>query len=425
MAAQGRLGRWSWLPLLIIAAAVWFCDQKAQAQSYGVELHNTLMPASGGMGGTSIARPQDLLSALNGNPAAMSQFEGTQFCFSGAWADPTIKFRQEAALPIANVTPYEATSATPGIAAGNIGLTQNFNDWGKPVTIGVGLVSTAGGGVDFRAVDESNGTSSELLVLHVIGGMAVQLTDRLSLGATAALGEGFYDAPYAGVGAMAVAYGVRGSVGFNFEVTSDTTLGFYYQTAEQFVFRDAIRLAGPANTLSAAFDVPMGLPDNLGVGIANRSLMGGNLLLAVDVIFKEWDNASLYRSVYHNQWVIQTGAQYSSGQCRYRLGYAYAENPLEPITNVSVGGIPLPDLVPGANYLQAQLAVINQHRLSGGIGVVDLLPGVNFDMFAGCMFHASQELDQTNVSVSSYFLGAGITWRFGAFSGMPTTTPHN
>ena len=29
------------------------------AQSLGIELHNTLMPASGGMGGASLAMPQD------------------------------------------------------------------------------------------------------------------------------------------------------------------------------------------------------------------------------------------------------------------------------------------------------------------------------------------------------------------------------
>jgi hypothetical protein len=42
----------------------------AKGQSFGIELNNTLMPASGAMGGVSIAQPQDLTSSLNGNPAA-------------------------------------------------------------------------------------------------------------------------------------------------------------------------------------------------------------------------------------------------------------------------------------------------------------------------------------------------------------------
>lgn len=411
--------------LLVIAVATSLFESTAKAQSFGIELQNTLMPASGGMAGTSVARPQDLLSAINGNPGTMTQFEGTQFSFSGAWADPTIQFRQDSPLPVANVSPYEATSAAPGTAVGNIGLTQNFDDWGKPITFGLGLISTAGGGVDFRSVPQSNGTSSQILILHFVGGMAIQVTDRLSIGATAALGQGFFDAPYAGVGAMAAAYGVRGSVGAGYELDPDTTLGFYYQTAEQFVFEDAVRLALPGNTLSAAFDVNLGLPANLGFGVANSSLMDGNLLLAADITYKLWDSAALFKDIYQNQWVFQTGAQYSAGKCRYRLGYAYAENPIVAIDSLSIGSLPIQDLVAGASYLQAQLAVINQHRLSGGIGFVDVLPGVNFDLFAGCMFHASQQLTETNVSASSYFLGAGLTWRFGACSGVPTTSPHN
>ena len=71
----------------------------AFAQSFGTELHNTLMPASGGMGGTSIAKPQDLQSALNGNPASLTQFRGTQFSFGGGWVEPTFNMSQSSNIP--------------------------------------------------------------------------------------------------------------------------------------------------------------------------------------------------------------------------------------------------------------------------------------------------------------------------------------
>lgn len=58
------------------------------------------MPASGGMAGTSIARPQDVTSALNANPAALSQFRGTQFLFGGAWAEPTFTLTQTDPIPL-------------------------------------------------------------------------------------------------------------------------------------------------------------------------------------------------------------------------------------------------------------------------------------------------------------------------------------
>src|SRR6476659_1717897 len=72
----------------------------ARAQSFGVELNNTLMPASGGMAGTSIAQPQDLTSSLNGNPGTLTQFQGTQFTFGGAWAEPTFNLTQTSNIPI-------------------------------------------------------------------------------------------------------------------------------------------------------------------------------------------------------------------------------------------------------------------------------------------------------------------------------------
>jgi len=397
-----------------------FLGRSAQGQSFGVELHNTLMPASGGMGGTSIAQPQDLLSAINGNAASMSQFEGTQFAFSGAWADPNVRFTQTVALPIAGVSPYSAVSSTPGAAVGNIGLTQSFESMGMPVTVGLGLISDAGAGVDFRTIPESNGTSAELLILQFVGAMSVQLTDRLSAGTTVSLGEGFYDAPFSGIGSMTPAYGVRGSLGLNYQLNPSTRLGVDYQTREDFDFRNAILLAPSF----APFNVKMSLPDNFGFGISNTSLMDGKLLLAADVLFNEWDNCYLYKNVYKNQWVFQTGAQYSRGRYRYRLGYVYAENPVAPITSVTVDGIPVPDAVPGADYLQAQVAVFNQHRVSAGIGVVDVLPGVNFDAFAGGMFRASDQLGaSTNVAASSYYLGVGITWRFANCGALRSSAP--
>ena len=335
--------------LLVVAVVVGglTATRTAQAQSFGVELQNTMMPASGGMGGTSIARPQDVVSAINANPASMSQFKGTQFMFGGGWAEANLHIRQSAALPIANVSPYSATSGTPGSGLGNIGLTQNYDSWGKPVTIGLGLITNAGAGVDFRKIPQSNGTTAEFVDLQFTGGMSVQLTDRFAVGATVSLGEAFLDAPYSGIGAMVPAYGLRGAIGLSYQLTDATTLGMYYQTREDFVFQDAIRLATPGNTFSKAFDVQMGLPDTIGFGVSNTSLMDGQLLLALDVLYKQWDNCDLFRDIYRNQWVIQTGAQFSSGRNRFRLGYVWAENPIVPVTSVTVDGIPIQDAAAG------------------------------------------------------------------------------
>lgn len=389
------------------------CDRAAFAQSFGIELHNTLMPASGGMGGTSLARPQDLMSAINGNPATLSQFSGTNFEFGGAWVGPTFNLEQTGNV-VPDVTPFAAKSGTPGVAAPNIGVTQDLSAQGLPVRLGLGLVSTAGGGVDFRDVPASNGTSSDLLVLNFVGGMSVDLTERLSAGLALSVGNAFFDGPFVGAGAMVPAYGARGAVGLTYLLTPRTTVGFYYQSIENFVFRDAIRLELPNGQFDVARNIEMDLPDNVGIGVANNSLFDGQLLLAADLLYKQWENAALFDTIYRNQWVLQLGSQYSLGRCKLRLGYVYAENPVKPVTFGSAGGITPPGGIPAVDYLQAQLAVICPHRLSAGVGIVDVLPGVDVDFFVGGMFRDTEQLGQfTTVTMESYYIGAGFTWHFG------------
>ena len=46
-------------------------------------------------------------------------------------------------------------------------------------------------------------------------------------------------------------------------------------------------------------------PDNIGLGIANHSLMGGRLLLAMDVLYKQWDNADFFDVFFTNLFVFK------------------------------------------------------------------------------------------------------------------------
>jgi long-chain fatty acid transport protein len=50
-----------------------------------------------------------------------------------------------------------------------------------------------------------------------------------------------------------------------------------------------------------------------------------------------------------------------------------------------------------------------------GIGAVDVLPGIDMDLMAGGMFRDSEQLGpSTTTSLASYWIGLGLTWRFGA-----------
>lgn len=387
----------------------------AFGQSFGIELHNTLMPASGGMGGVGIARPQDLTSAINANPAALTQFRGTQFVFGGGWAEPTFNMRQTSDIPVIGssplIEPFSAKSTAPGTPVGNIGVTQDLSEMGLPATFGIGFITTAGGFVDFRQVPNSYGTNTGQTIFNMPLALGVDLTDRLSAGASLSLGIAFFDGPFVAVSGMTTAYALRGTVGANYALTDTTTFGTYYQTAQSYQFDNAFLLTpGP---LQAAVDVRMDLPQNIGFGVANTSLLDGRLLVGVDVVYKLWDEAALYKAVYNNQLVVQVGAQLTKGRYRLRAGYAWAQNPMDDSPGSNLGGVVQPGDLAAVRYSQGLLAITSQHRLSFGVGVVDVLPGIDLDLMAGGMFRDTEQLgDFTATSIESYWLGAGLTWRF-------------
>ncbi|TWU34535.1 Outer membrane protein transport protein (OMPP1/FadL/TodX) [Novipirellula aureliae] len=404
---------------LILFAASAFAFE-ANAQTFGIELHNTMMPASGGMAGASLSRPQDLQSAIYGNPATLTQFRGTQFSFGAGWAEPTINIDQSTSLPLVGVDPYAAKSGTPGSAIPNIGVTQDMRVFDLPVTIGLGLLTNAGLGAEYRGVPASNGTSSQYLALDVVAGAGVDLTDRLSVGAAMTVGTSFLDGPFVDLTGMTAAFALRGTIGANYDLGHNTSLGAYWQTKKSFNFEDAVLYNG-----GTAQDLAFDHPENFGIGVANSSLLDGRLLLAMDIVYKHHSNADFLKEIYNNQWVYQFGAQYAvSPRLRLRAGYAYNENPMRQDPSVtSIGGVDLPDGIPALRYVQGQFAAISQHRITGGVGIRDMLPGVDVDLFAGGMFENTDQFADTISSLESYWVGGAITWRFRRGSGQCLPIP--
>ena len=94
----------------------------ARGQGYGTDLQNVMAPASGGMAGVSVAAPQDLQSAIFGNPATLAQFHGTQFSIGGGWLEGYPTILNNGDLNTANPgVPFHATSRTQGFPGLEIG----------------------------------------------------------------------------------------------------------------------------------------------------------------------------------------------------------------------------------------------------------------------------------------------------------------
>ena len=381
-------------------------SQESHAQSFGVEVFNNLMPASGGMAGASTALPQDLQSAINGNPATLTQYRGTQFGLGGAWIEPT--YNISVAEPLPFVGAYDAKSDAQGIAAPNIGVTQDFTAWGLPMTIGLGLMAGSGAGVDFREVPASKGTYASLVALDIVAGAGVQLTDRLSVGASIILSNATMGGPFVGITGSSIDYALRGSFGFDYQLTPDTNLGFFWKSKAAYTFESLVGLSG------TYLDISADRPQSLGFGIANQSLLDGRLLLALDAVYQQYSDTAMFGELFNDQWAVQLGAQYAvTPRVRLRLGYAWNENPMRDSVGDRLSGILPPGGVQQVQYIEALFAAIPQDRITGGVSVRDVLPGVDWDLFAGGMFEQSQTFGITTATVESYWVGTGITWRFG------------
>lgn len=406
---SGNQFRWWATASIAFFALVITLARFVHAQSFGIELKNTQMPASGAMAGVGFSRPQDLQSAMNGNPATLTQFRGTQFSFGGSYLEFTANLEQLAPLPLFDVDPYAAKSGTPGALAGNIGVTQDFSALGLPATVGLGFLTNAGAGTDFRDVPESNGTSAHYMALDVVSSLGVLLTDRLSIGGAMFIGSAFLDGPFVDLGGMVPDYALRSSIGANYDLNEYTSVGAYWQSKKSHTFDDAALIANlPAQ------DIKLDHPSNFGFGIANSRLCDGRLLLAADVLFMHYSDATFLSSIYDDQWAYRFGSQFAlTERMLLRLGYGYNDNPMKGAVLNSIGGITLPDGVPGVRYVQGQFAAISQHDLTGGFGLRNVLPGMDMDLFAGGSFENEDQFGATRVSFASYWVGFGLTWRFG------------
>ena len=256
------------------------------------------------------------------------------------------------------------------------------------------------------------------MVLGVNAALGVELSERLSAGAALTLGNGFAQLGFTGPlasSAMVNTYGLRGTFGLDYELNSSNTIGAFYQTRLDFDFPNAVRFANTYNNLYVS------QPETVGLGLANRSLMGGDLLIAADAYYKLWENVPLWEDVYVNQWAFAVGAQLTRGQMKYRIGYSYNTNPLNHSVGDQLDGFPVGQAAVQL-FQAASTATINQHRITAGIGRQRfLVPNLDLDLFAGGLLHCPRHIRRltsvgcrilsrhgTHVAVRRLFAAAAI-----------------
>jgi len=398
------------LAVTVLTCMLGFGAKEARAQCYGLDLHNTTHPASGGMAGVSLAKPQDVPSAIFGNPSTLAQFRGAQFTFGASWTEPDLFVSHDGSY---TGIPFSGKSTGQGCVLPSIGVTQDLRSVGIPGTLGLGVASLNGISAQFAKQPGSLGMHSEILAYGINAGAGIDLTDRLAGGAMLTVGYGNADTGFAHNSNMVHDFGLRGTFGLDYDLGRDTTVGVYYQTKLPMRYNDILVISAYGAVPHTFTTLDVEQPDNIGLGFADSSLMGGRLLLAADILYKQWDNAAYWKDLCNNQWAFAFGTQLTRGKWRYRLGYSFAEPPVDPTPGSTVAGLPVGQA--GVEFYQAtQAGIVYKHRLSAGIGLVDVLPGVTLDLYAGGLLPESYQFGtSTSSSLKLWYAGGGLTWRFG------------
>ena len=474
----------------------------AYAGPYGYDLHNVLAPRSGGMAGTSIARPLDNVSAIFGNPAALTDWTGTEFTFGATFYKPEVRLDHSGALALptyAGAVPQaaldhvglgedvsygqalgcegsfcissaefdDAVNGNEGYIVPQVGVTQDLRPLGLPAVLGAGLTAVSGIGVEFRHVEETLGLGAEFIVLGANFSLGWELNEQVSIGGAATVTYAYLDLGLAATSGVTHDTGMRGTLGITYDdIVPGTRLGMFYMTELQHVFDDMVAVPDfdvPADNALEGYgqrgkvryaSVPIEEPRTIGIGLANETFMDGNLLVAVDVMWKNWADTDFWGDVYEDQWIYSVGAEMKMGNWRFRGGYGYADDPTDrdadhikalpyvcssattcnaiPVGNANDNIVHLGQSV--LEYLQAsQTEVIYRHRATLGVGYMGFLaPFLNIDGHIGVQFKERNHysagpiqtagdpvlggLDGTSTvtaaDVWSWHAGFALTWNF-------------
>ncbi|WP_029132985.1 OmpP1/FadL family transporter [Sedimenticola selenatireducens] len=383
------------------------CTQ-LNAANYGTDLNLTMMPAAGGMGGVGIARPQDTGSAVFGNPASLTQFNGTHFMFGATFYAQDVDALHDGTI---TGTAWSGESDAGPYLIPSIAIAQSLND---RVTLGLGLGVVAGIGSDFRKVPGSLSPLAEIMVFGANAGAAYQVNDNLSLGAVATLGMGFGQAGLNSNTSSTSNFGLRATLGANYSM-DDNTLGLYYRSPLSIEYDNMVQYS------TTGFHSPtFEQPQEVGFGFANESLAGGKLLIAADVVWKDWESADSYRDLYDNQTVFALGAQYTTGPYKLRVGFSHADSPIKKnvgsnvgsITSLLVGGATVPLNPALTRYVQATNGeVVWEDQVTLGVGW-NMSKMLTLDAHASVALDRAKTIGETRVDAGAWQVGGALTWHF-------------
>ena len=339
-------------------------------------------PVSRSMGGVGIAAPQDAISAVFANPAAMCfgpYCPSSQFDFAG-----TIFMPEQKAEVTASGYSAKSESNDQNYAIPAIGFSVPIGGADARWRFGLSAYGVSGLGVDYRdrEIDQPNalgpgyplatGTYTNLQLMKFAPTIAYQALPNLSVGtsfqinySTLDLGEG---------SSAAYSYGVQ--VGVLYKPLDQLSLGLTYTSPQEAEYENVAHL--DASNPGEWRDLKLEQPQQVGFGAAYEFLKP-RLLFEGNIKWINWSDAKGFDDFdWNDQWVFAVGGQWEAiDHLFFRVGYNYAENPVDEHNNWngSFGALEFVN-VQGSNiprYYYETFRVIGfpalvEHHMTAGIG---------------------------------------------------------
>jgi len=281
-------------------------------------------PTSRAMGGTGIAAPQDAISAIFSNPAALSQLQGSQFNFAGTVFAPTVKATVLAPSGGGMPGNWNAESQDAAYAIPAIGLSTPVNE---KVTFGIAAYGVSGMGVDYRNKDPMD-TNTKVSVMKFVPAVAYK-SGNLSYGA--GLDIDYQAADFGSGLSHNYAMGLRLGAAYEY---NEWAFGLTYVTPQNVEHKRIYDF----DSAGAIDDLKLENPAQYGAGLAYKGL--DKWLLSADMKYVDWANADGYSDFdWESQTVFALGVQNkTTDKLTLRAGWNYGKSPVKEHQNFNSMG---------------------------------------------------------------------------------------
>jgi long-chain fatty acid transport protein len=381
-------------------------------------------PISRAMGGTGIAAPQDAISAVFANPAAMCFTPGCDYAevnFAGTLFAPKPSAQVDLPWGSASSDSKENVYAIPAIGV-SLPIDKDTRRW----RFGLAAYGVTGLGVDYRSTDleavlaaNPQGTPlptayTSLQIMKFAPSLAYQVTPDFSLGAAFHIDYATLDLR----NGSSPAYGLGAQFGLIYKPFERFSIGANVVTPQKTKFREVV------GTPQGNADLTLEAPLTVGAGIA-YSMIEERLLLTAEGRWLNWGDADGYSDFdWEDQWVAAVGAQFAvvPKKVFVRAGYNYGANPVKANDGFSEAGVRTVQGLPFPNPAYESFRILGfpaivEHHLTAGIGYAF---SDKFEMNLGYMHAFENTISESSATgaftyestLSEDSLELGFTWRF-------------